>query len=150
VICALNHIQYLWIVNERTDKRITISLAEVIWAQAEFLMERKGFNNNFSAYLADLVRRDHERFTMTEADRIELLRRFNPQLNEPGTPYAVNSPAPGATAVEAAAAALVARGAATLGPTPAAAAPSASASAPAAAGQPRRGGRPKPPVRAPK
>jgi hypothetical protein len=72
------------------------------------------------------------------------------QLNEPGTPYAVNSPAPAATAAEAAAAALVAHAAATLGPTPAVAAPSASTSAPAAAGPPRRGGRPKPPVLAPK
>lgn len=137
-------------MNERNDKRTTISLAEVVWAQAEFLMERKGFNKNFSAYVADLVRRDHERFTMTEADRIELLKRFNPQLNEPGPAYAVSSPAPAATAAEAAAAALVARGAATLAPTPAVAAPSASASAPAAAGPPRPGGRPKPPVRAPK
>jgi len=67
-----------------------------------------------------------------------------------GTPYAVSSLAPAATAAEAAAAALVARGAAGLAPTPAVAAPSASASAPAAAGPPRRDGRPKPPVRAPK
>jgi len=88
-------------MNERNDKRTTISLAVVVWEKAEFLMQHKGFNQNFSAYVADLVRRDYERVTMTEADRIELLKRFNPKLNEPPTAYRVNSPERAATPAEA-------------------------------------------------
>lgn len=80
----MGRIEYVERMKKRDDKRTTISLAQVVWAQAEFLMERKGFNKNFSAYVADLVRRDHERFTMTEADRAELLRQFGGQPpNEP-------------------------------------------------------------------
>lgn len=47
--------------NTRADKRTTVSLAEVIWKMAEKQMEAKGFNYNFSAYVADLIRRDKER-----------------------------------------------------------------------------------------
>jgi len=50
---------------KREDKRTTVSLAPVLWVMAEAQMERKGFNNNFSSYVADLIRRDHERYSMT-------------------------------------------------------------------------------------
>ena len=45
----------------RKDKRTTVSLAHVVWVMAEEQMETKGFNDNFSAYIADLIRRDKER-----------------------------------------------------------------------------------------
>ena len=48
----------------REDKRTTVSLAQVVWEMAEKLMEAKGFNDNFSAYVADLIRRDKERTEM--------------------------------------------------------------------------------------
>jgi hypothetical protein len=48
-------------MSERTDKRTTVSLAEVVWQMAESQMAEKGFNDNFSAYCADLIRRDRER-----------------------------------------------------------------------------------------
>ena len=51
---------------ERQDKRTTISLATVVWDMAEEMMARKGFNENFSAYVADLVRRDQERAAAME------------------------------------------------------------------------------------
>ncbi|HEY5910857.1 MAG TPA: hypothetical protein VJA21_09675 [Verrucomicrobiae bacterium] len=38
--------------------RTTISLAAVVWARADRMMQYKGFNGNFSAYVADLIRRD--------------------------------------------------------------------------------------------
>jgi hypothetical protein len=33
----------------------------VVWGAAQEMMEAKGFNDNFSAYVADLIRRDKER-----------------------------------------------------------------------------------------
>lgn len=45
---------------ERNDYRTTVSLAVVVWEMAEGLMDAKGFNSNFSAYVADLIRRDKE------------------------------------------------------------------------------------------
>lgn len=45
----------------RKDKRTTVSLAQVVWDWAEDLMEAKGYNDNFSAYVAELIRRDKER-----------------------------------------------------------------------------------------
>jgi non-homologous end joining protein Ku len=45
---------------KRTDKRTTVSLAEVVWQMAEANMQAKGFNDNFSSYVADLIRRDKE------------------------------------------------------------------------------------------
>ncbi len=42
--------------------RSTISMDKVVWQMAEAAMERKGFNANFSAYVADLIRRDAERY----------------------------------------------------------------------------------------
>jgi non-homologous end joining protein Ku len=52
---------------ERQDKRTTVSLAHVVWDMAETMMAQKGFNDNFSAYVADLVRRDKERCEQTAA-----------------------------------------------------------------------------------
>jgi hypothetical protein len=46
---------------ERKDKRVTISLAKVVWDWANEMMEAKGFNKNVSAYVADLIRRDRDR-----------------------------------------------------------------------------------------
>jgi hypothetical protein len=50
----------------RNDKRVTVSLAKIIWKTAENLMDLKGFNGNFSAYVADLIRRDQERLAGVE------------------------------------------------------------------------------------
>jgi hypothetical protein len=46
---------------QRTDRRTTISLDPVVWDWAQQLMKDKGFNNNLSNYIADLIRRDQER-----------------------------------------------------------------------------------------
>ncbi len=43
-----------------TVHRTTITLADVVWEMAAELMKLKGFNNNFSSYVADLIRRDKE------------------------------------------------------------------------------------------
>jgi len=40
-------------------RRGSISMARIIWDQADHCMRRKGFNGNFSAYVADLIRADH-------------------------------------------------------------------------------------------
>ena len=48
-------------MSDRKDKRTTVSLAHVVWDMATESMEAKGFNDNFSAYIADLIRRDRER-----------------------------------------------------------------------------------------
>jgi len=48
-------------VNTKEEsKRGSVSLAQVIWDKAELAMRRKGFNGNFSAYVADLIRNDSE------------------------------------------------------------------------------------------
>jgi len=43
------------------EKRTTVSLAKVVWDIAVEMTRTRGFNDNFSAYVADLVRRDKER-----------------------------------------------------------------------------------------
>ncbi len=43
----------------RKDVRTTISLTKVIWDWAEEIMDERGYNN-FSSYVADLVRRHKE------------------------------------------------------------------------------------------
>ena len=46
---------------ERTDIRTTVSLAGVIYDKARAQMKERGFNDNFSAYVADMIRnRDTE------------------------------------------------------------------------------------------
>ena len=45
---------------ERTDVRTTVSLAGVIYDKARKQMAAGGFNDNFSAYVADLIRRSDE------------------------------------------------------------------------------------------
>jgi hypothetical protein len=52
----------------RSDKRTTVSLARVVWDLAEEQMKAKGFNDNFSAYVADLIRRDKERSEEKQAE----------------------------------------------------------------------------------
>ena len=52
----------------RSDKRTTVSLARVVWDMAEEQMKAKGFNDNFSAYVADLIRRDRERAEEKQAN----------------------------------------------------------------------------------
>ena len=48
-------------MNSKEDsKRGSVSLSKVIWDKAEQAMRRKGFNGNFSAYVADLIRNDSE------------------------------------------------------------------------------------------
>lgn len=45
---------------KETSARTTVSLATVVWDAAYEMMRRKGYNNNFSSYVADLIRRDKE------------------------------------------------------------------------------------------
>lgn len=47
--------------DEREQVRTTILLAQIVYRKATELMATKGFNRNFSAYVADLIRRDAER-----------------------------------------------------------------------------------------
>lgn len=71
---------------KRRDKRITISLAQVVMTMAVENMEERGFNENFSAYIADLIRRDREREEARKAGKPSTFPRHNPQhleLNEP-------------------------------------------------------------------
>lgn len=48
---------------KRSDFRTTVSMSKVVWLMAEQMMDTKGFNGNFSAYIADLIRRDQESHT---------------------------------------------------------------------------------------
>ena len=78
---------------KRDDKRTTISLAQVVWGMAEEMMAAKGFNDNFSAYVADLVRRDKERAEAARpATPMALVDR--PALNEIGPPVTATGSAP--------------------------------------------------------
>jgi len=43
------------------DSRKTISIAKVVMDWAEEIMRDQGFNKNFSAYVAHLIRQDKER-----------------------------------------------------------------------------------------
>lgn len=42
-------------------KRTSVMVADVIWQAAHVMMERKGYNKNFSQYVADLIREDRKR-----------------------------------------------------------------------------------------
>jgi len=44
-------------------KRTTVILDQLVWALAEENMRLRGYNRNFSAYIADLIRRDLEMLT---------------------------------------------------------------------------------------
>ena len=57
-------------MSDRTDKRTTVSLAHVVWEMAEEQMQAKGFNDNFSAYCADLIRRDREKSSANNAQNV--------------------------------------------------------------------------------
>jgi hypothetical protein len=67
-----------------------VSLAKVVWDIAKEMMESKGFNDNFSAYVADLVRRDKEREEAKQATHVAISEKLSsspypshqPQLNE--------------------------------------------------------------------
>lgn len=54
-------IWYAVIAMKRNDKRTTISLAEVVWKMAETRMAEEGYNDNFSQYVAELIRADRRR-----------------------------------------------------------------------------------------
>lgn len=46
---------------QQTDNvRTTVSIAKVVYHWAEQMMDAQGFNRNFSAYVAHLIRRDKE------------------------------------------------------------------------------------------
>ena len=70
-------------MNTRNDKRTTVSLAGIVWEMAEEQMVAKGFNDNFSAYCADLIRRDRE----------EYIRRSNSEVTA-FMDHAANKPTP--------------------------------------------------------
>jgi hypothetical protein len=79
-------------MSPQSEQRKTISLAPVLWGMAEALMERKGFNNNFSSYVADLIRRDHERYVMTPDELTARLAPF--ATRPPGDPALTDRTAP--------------------------------------------------------
>ena len=68
------------------DRRKTVSLAKVVWDMANQNMKDRGFNDNFSAYIADLIRRDKEREDekrLSPSDKSSSSDyRLTPQLNE--------------------------------------------------------------------
>ena len=78
--CTRSIIVYAAGVKTRSDKRTTVSLASVVWQMAEELMETKGFNDNFSAYVADLIRRDQER--IQAASNVPPIRYATPAAAE--------------------------------------------------------------------
>lgn len=41
--------------------KLSVSLSKTVYGWAVELAEKKGFDTNFSAYIADLIRRDQER-----------------------------------------------------------------------------------------
>lgn len=47
--------------NKPEGAKLSVSLSKVVHAWAVQLAEKKGFDTNFSAYIADLIRRDQER-----------------------------------------------------------------------------------------
>jgi len=57
-------------VDSRVAKK-SISLSRVVSVWADGLAAKKGFGTNFSAYIADLIRRDKER-----EDELQLSRIF--------------------------------------------------------------------------
>jgi hypothetical protein len=49
------------IIPDDAEKRTSLLVSGVVWNAGQRQMSRKGFNGNFSAYIADLIRRDEER-----------------------------------------------------------------------------------------
>lgn len=47
--------------------KTTISLPDRVGEWGEQMADRRGFGENFSAYVADLIRRDHERWRESSA-----------------------------------------------------------------------------------
>jgi hypothetical protein len=70
---------------KREDRRTTISLAEVVYQTAEEMMEAKGYNGNFSAYLADLIRRDKEREAEKKLQASQATAKTSPSSPPEGT-----------------------------------------------------------------
>jgi len=66
----------------RADKRTTVSLDNVVWQWAVESMRKRGYNSNFSAYVAGLIRRDKER----EDDRQLALAKAASDSAAPATP----------------------------------------------------------------
>lgn len=73
-------------MSERGDKRTGICLDLVVWQIAEDMMRRRGFNKNFSAYVADLIRRDQERAELAKPRPVPVVYPVRPatkpELNE--------------------------------------------------------------------
>ena len=77
-------------MSERKDKRTTVSLADVVWKMAEEQMAAKGFNDNFSSYIADLIRRDKER---ADEQKNPGCRTSYPSHKPPEQAFAEDNPA---------------------------------------------------------
>ena len=72
IACITNMICYSLIdMKNRSDKRTSISLANVVWQMAVEMMQAKGFNDNFSSYVADLIRRDKEKQELAQRELAE-------------------------------------------------------------------------------
>lgn len=67
-----------------TGAKLSISLSHAVYAWAVQLAEKKGFDNNFSAYIADLIRRDREREESRAGYHMPESRA--PAFNEPAPP----------------------------------------------------------------
>jgi len=66
--------------------KTSISLSEIVYAWAEELAANKGFANNFSAYIADLIRKDKdkdEKKSSIVASTYPPHRTDRTELNEP-------------------------------------------------------------------
>ncbi len=70
-------------------EKLSVSLSKTVVSWAVELADKKGFDTNFSAYIADLIRRDRERelaqvgFTATAGN----VGRVTTELNDPKATY---------------------------------------------------------------
>jgi hypothetical protein len=53
----------------------SISLSKIVSGWADELAAKKGFGSNFSAYMADLVRRDRDREIESELRNVSFLKK---------------------------------------------------------------------------
>lgn len=59
-------------------EKLSVSLSKTVYSWAVELADKKGFDTNFSAYIADLIRRDRER----ELADTRIFSQFNPDPSQ--------------------------------------------------------------------
>ena len=65
------------------SEKLSISLSKTVYAWAQELAAAKGFDTNFSAYVADLIRRDQEREQARKINIYPMPGKRHSALNEP-------------------------------------------------------------------